>query len=297
MRFVAGVLSCLGFLPVAVAQTNLPSACVDLPIRLRHGDLLVEARVNGSDPLAFKLDTGFGVTTIHPDLVSTLNLRRNGHLTIVGIAGDEQAETYGGAAFDFSGMTYEPKRVAVLPSESHRRGRRRDGILGVGFFRRFVVEINFDRQRMRLYSPDSFNYAGKGEVIPLTFKSDTPIVDAVIVPAGKPAIAGLFEIDTGCDDGVCLGQDFVAANHLLATTNSEPKGLKRGVGGSAEIQQGDVAELRLGTFTVKKPSANFFLEGSPAGEGQAGHIGLGTLEQFKVIFDYSRKRMILEARP
>jgi len=167
----------------------------------------------------------------------------------------------------------------------------------VGFFRRFVVQIDFDHQRMQLCLPESFNYSGKGEVIPLTFKSDTPIVDAVIVPSGKPAITGLFEIDTGCDDGVCLGQNFVSANHLLTRTNSELNGLKRGIGGSAEIQQGDIVELRLGTFVVKKPTANFFLEGSPAGEGQAGHIGLGTLEQFTVIFDYSRKRMILEPRP
>jgi hypothetical protein len=41
-------------------------------------------------------------------------------------------------------------------------------------------------------------------------------------------------------------------------------------------------------------SANFFAEGSPAGEGLAGHIGLGVLREFKVIFDYSRRRMILE---
>ncbi len=120
MRFIAGVLSCLGVLPIAVAQTNLPPAFVDLPINVRHGDLFVEALVNGSKPLAFKLDTGFGVTTIHPDLVTRLNLRRNGHLTIVGIAGDEQAETYAGAAFDFGGLTYEPRRVAVLPSEGRR---------------------------------------------------------------------------------------------------------------------------------------------------------------------------------
>jgi len=28
--------------------------------------------------------------------------------------------------------------------------------------------------------------------------------------------------------------------------------------------------------------------------GLAGHIGLGTLRKFKVIFDYSRRRVILE---
>jgi hypothetical protein len=295
MRFLIGIFSSI-VLPLAVAaQTNSQPGTVELPIKLRHGDLFVETSINKSRPLSFKLDTGFGVTTLHPDLVSELNLRHNGHLTIVGIAGEEQAETYGGASFDFHGLSYEPRRVAVLPSESRRRGRHRDGILGAGFFRGFVVEIDFATQQMRLYAPAEFNYTGKGEAIPLSFKSDTPIVDAVLVPVGHAPIAGRFEIDTGCDDGICLGHDFVAANHL-GKTNSEAAGIKRGVGGAAQFQQGDVAELRLGGFTAKKPSTTFFMEGSPAGEGQAGHIGLGSLEQFRVIFDYSRKRMILEPR-
>jgi hypothetical protein len=69
---------------------------------------------------------------------------------------------------------------------------------------------------------------------------------------------------------------------------------RRGVGGSADIRPGKLEELRLGSFKITKPSANFFLEGSPAGDGQAGHIGLGALERFRMIFDYSRKRLILE---
>jgi len=293
MRFL--ILLCAGTIAAFSAETNAPATAVDLPIKIRHGDLFLEGTVNHSRPLSFKVDTGFGITTLHPDLVGELGLRRNGHLTIVGIAGEEQADTYSSAVFDFGGASYEPRRVAVLPSESRRRGRHRDGILGAGFFRRFVVEIDFASQRMRLHTPSEFNYTGKGESIAITFKSDTPIIDATLVPAGHDAIAGRFEIDTGCDDGVCLAHDFVAMNHLVRT-NAEPGGIKRGVGGSAEIQPGEVSELRLGSFTVKKPSANYFKEGSPAGDGQAGHIGLGSLEHFKIIFDYTRKRMILEPR-
>jgi hypothetical protein len=47
---------------------------------------------------------------------------------------------------------------------------------------------------------------------------------------------------------------------------------------------------------VMKPQTDFFLNGSPAGPGLAGHIGFASLRQFKVIFDYSRQRMILEPR-
>src|SRR5205823_374630 len=124
-----------GVLTPTLAQTNLPAMHVELPIKVRHGDLLVETRINGSQPLTFKLDTGFGITTINPDLVESLNLKRVGQMTILGIAGEEKAGTYSGAAFDFDGMLYQPRRVAALPSEARRRWRNRDGILGASFFR------------------------------------------------------------------------------------------------------------------------------------------------------------------
>jgi hypothetical protein len=276
------------------AQTNQPTALAEVPLKTRNGDLLVETRINGSEPLLFKLDTGFGVTTIHPNRVESLNLERVGHMTIIGIAGEEQADTYAKAVFDFGGATYSPRLIASLPSEARRRWRKRDGILGEGFFRRFVVEIDVGKQRLRLYEPKSFDYQGSGEVLPITFKRDTPIIDATITREGRAPIAGRFEIDTGCDGDLCIGHEFVAANHLLDEGSAAQSDTRRGVGGGAEIRTGTLSELQMGKLVVKKPSANFFLEGSPAGEGQAGHIGLGVLEHYKMIFDYSRLRIILE---
>jgi len=267
---------------------------VEVPIKLHQGDLLVETRVNASDVLTFKLDTGFGITTISPNLADSLHLERAGGLTIDGIAGEERAGTFRGAEFSFEGMTFRPRRVAALPSERQTRQRTRDGILGADFFRRFVVEIDVPNRRMRLYEPSGFTYSGTGEVIPLQFRRDTPIVEAVIRPPGREPVAGRFEIDTGCDDCLCLGHDFVSANRLLDGAKTRSESARRGVGGSAPIQHGILEELRLGELVVKKPSVNFFLEGSPAGIGQAGHIGLGALQRFKMIFDYSRRKLILE---
>jgi hypothetical protein len=262
---------------------------------MRQGDIMVETRVNGSDTLSFKLDTGFGITTIHPDLVETLKLNRNGQMTIVGIAGEEHADTYGGASFDFGGWTYGPRRVAVLPSEGQRRRRHRDGILGSGFFRRFVVEIDFKSHQLILHEPSAYNYSGSGDVLPIFFKHDTPIIDAaILVDSGGEAVPCRCEIDTGCDDCLCLGQDFVTEHKLIRADKNGGNGSRRGVGGSAEVQSGTLPELRIGKQVVKSPNANFFLEGSPAGDGQAGHIGLGVLQRYKVILDYSRKQMILE---
>jgi hypothetical protein len=50
----------------------------------------------------------------------------------------------------------------------------------------------------------------------------------------------------------------------------------------------------MGKLSVRKPSTNFFVEGSPADPGFAGHIGWDALQHFKVVIDYQRNRLILE---
>ncbi|HEX5223350.1 MAG TPA: retropepsin-like aspartic protease, partial [Verrucomicrobiae bacterium] len=277
-------------LPSAESPTN--TAGIRLPIEFRRGSLHVPVVVNGSNSLSFKVDTGFGVTTVHPDLVEKLQLKRAGFITIVGIAGEEKADTYEGAKFNFGGATYSPRRVTVLPSEAQSR-RRRDGILGAGFFRRFVVEIDSANRTMTLYEPRGFQYSGKGEVIPLEFRRDTPIVEAAINFTNRAPVWAKFEIDSGCDGELCLGHDFVEKNRLDDETGHASS--RSGVGGSVDTRHGKLPQFQLGKATLDNLPANFFSEGSPAGEGLAGHIGMGTLRHFKVIFDYSRKQMILES--
>ena len=67
-----------------------------------------------------------------------------------------------------------------------------------------------------------------------------------------------------------------------------------GVGGSVDTRHGVLPKFQLGKLTLDDLPANFFLSGSPVDAGLAGHIGMGTLRKFKVILDYSRRRMILE---
>ena len=104
-------------------------------------------------------------------------------------------------------------------------------------------------------------------------------------------IGTAFEIDTGCTGGLCIGKHFVE-EHGLASAGRE--GERRGVGGGARTRSGSIPELRLGKIKIQKPSADFFLEGSPVDAPLAGHIGADVLRSFKVVFDYSRRQLILE---
>ena len=254
---------------------------------------MTSARVQGTNLYSLMLDTGYGMTMLGAGHVERMKLRRTGEITIVGIAGEEPAGVFEGPEFDFGGITWRPRRVGALPDESRNRSRRRDGILGSGFFRRFVVEINSRTRRVRLHDPNSFDYKGNGEILPLRFKSTTPIVEATVRLAGSTPIPASFEIDTGCDGSLCIGKHFVSA-HGLSETNVAERAQRMGVGGAIRTRAGSLSEIRLGNITVAQPAADFFLEGSPVDPPLTGHIGWDLLRQFNVILDYRRSRLILE---
>ena len=292
-------LLCSAVYPGLSARAAEPSAAVTtnsvvLPYLLQRGHIMVPARLNGSNALSLLLDTGYDLTMLHPDHVESAALKRTGRITIVGIAGEEPAGVFEGPVFDFSGVIWKPRRVAALSANNQGRSRRRDGVLGSGFFRRFVVEINSRDKTITLHEPGSYTYSGPGEVLPLTFKGTTPVVEASIHLPDQSDIKAQLEVDTGCDGAICLGKPFVDAHQLAPTNGLARTGGRVGVGGGTRTRPGHLSQLRLGKLAVENPSASFFLEGSPVDAPLAGHIGWELLRDFKVIFDYARKRMILE---
>lgn len=271
------------------AATNASTNAIKVPIELRHGHVMVPVTFSGTN-LSFLLDTGYGMTMLRADHAAAFGLQRRGSMTIVGIAGEAPADVFEGPAFTIGGTTWKPRRVAAL-STSEARSRRRDGILGSAFFRSFVVEIDPQAKRLTLHRPADYKYTGNGEILPIRFQGSTPIVSTVVGLQNGSQVSADFEVDTGCTGGLCIGKHFVRAHNLVATGGENER---RGVGGGARTRSGHVPSLRLGRVVIEKPSADFFLEGSPADPPLAGHIGADVLRQFRVIFDYARKRMILE---
>jgi hypothetical protein len=274
-------------------QTN--PAPITVKVRLTHNRILVPGKINERS-LTFLLDSACTIPTLHPDIVDQLKLQPAGSVSIVGIAGEERASTYRGVVIDLGEAQYAPHRIASIPSERSDSRRRRDGVIGSGFLRQWVVEMDARESLIRLYSPTNFTYSGKGEVIPFRFRrgDEIPIVEASIVLSNQAPLKAEFEVDTGCDSGLCLGSRFVHENKLLESIESRSSE-KFGNGGSVETRSGMVPTLRLGKLDVEKPQTDFFQTGSPVDEPLAGHIGMGVLHRYKVILDYSRKQVIIES--
>lgn len=286
---------CLGLACVAAGAGMAeapPAEGAVIPITLSRGRPLLSGAIGEVKGLTFLLDSACTIPTLHPTLVDELKIEPSGRVRIVGIAGEERAPTYRNVAFDFGGARYAPRRVASIPSE-RAEARRRDGVIGSGFFREFVIELDAKAATLRLTAPTNFAYAGRGTVVPFSFRAEIPVLKASLAMKGREAVEGEFELDTGCDSGICVGQPFLTRHGLLSGSDGK-RDEKFGVGGSVATHNTQIPTVRLAGLEATDVQADYFLEGSPVDEPLAGHIGMGFLRRYKVIFDYTRQRLILE---
>jgi membrane-associated protease RseP (regulator of RpoE activity) len=166
-----------------------------------------------------------------------------------------------------------------------------------------MVKIDYANNTVSLHEPNSYKYSGPGEVVPLTLLEDdsggkVPLVSVKIMQQGRAAIEGKFIADTAVRSAVSFNTPFVDEKKLLQPAQQT---IQVPLGGGAMVREskqsiGRVPNIQIGRFTFKKPIAIFFQDkqGILASPEFDGVIGNEILRRFKVIFDYSRRQMILE---
>jgi predicted aspartyl protease len=272
-----------------------------MPIDLSTTLVFVEARVNGSPPLAFILDTGAEVSVINRSRLARLGLEAVGDFA-TGAGGGNVAMAYvKGVSFALPGVRLNDQTVTAMPLDALEvpLGHPIDGILGYDFLSRFVVEIDYPKSTLRLYDHAAGHRAG-GQPIPVTIDGAVLNVAATVDVAGR-AVASRFIVDTGCNCEVAANAPFTRAHRLIEASPkllSPPSG-SRGAGGETSAVMGRVAGLAIGDVQLKSVIALFGRDsvGALADSDSAGQIGGGLLRRFVVTFDYRGKTMWLDKTP
>jgi predicted aspartyl protease len=267
-----------------------------IPVELSGSQVFLRLRVNGSEPLWFGLDTGASATVINTTTAEALGLKLEGSHQTTGAGGQAQSSTVRGVRLDIGGARLEDLSVMTiaLTSIENAMGHRMDGILGSEFFRRYVVELDYERLLINLYEPAGFEYRGRGESLPLTFALNHPYVRAKVAMPGREPVEGRFVLDTGSNFPLILLDSFVREKRLAESPAKTLKVTGRGVGGEVAMPVGRTGRLLLGSYSLENPVTSFPQSGWFAREGAAGNIGGAILRRFKVTFDYSRSRLFLE---
>lgn len=280
----------------SAAKPPAARAVAQIPVELNGNQIFLRVRVNDSEPLWFGLDTGASVTVVNTTTATALGLKLGGGGQTRGAGGQVQSSTVRGVRLDVGGTRLENLNVTAidLTSIENAAGRKMDGILGYEFFRRYVVELDYERQFLNLYEPAGFVYGGRGEGLPLTFVNNHPYVRARVAMPGREPVEGVFVLDTGASLPLILLDSFVKESRLAEPPTRTLKVTGRGVGGEVPMPVGRTGRLMLGSYSLENPLTSFPQSGWFAREGAAGNIGGGVLRRFTVTFDYSRGRMFVE---
>ncbi len=295
-------------------------SALKIPFKLFNNHIYLRVSVNGSAPLWFVLDTGAPnilalkhARALRLKLISAGQTSGSGEKTQESFFADDQSLT-------IAGVTVTSQSIGVLAMERleicsneidvdeqgsiYRRPKVRtgdqlqpfDGVLGENFLRLFVVEIDYSSQFINLYDPSSYKYEGKGESIPLEVRNQNIFIRAPIKTSTSESVTGTFLVDTGMMTALSLNTPFIKKNQLMPPDDQTTHFEVCGIGGGAPTRIGTLDSIKLGNVEVKSPITQF----SQASSGNLsktdwdGLIGNAILRHFKVVVDYSRKRMILE---
>ncbi|HEY3170808.1 MAG TPA: aspartyl protease family protein [Thermoanaerobaculia bacterium] len=269
---------------------------------LLGGGILLQARVNGSGPHTFALDSAGGSGFIvDARLAKTLGLALQGEALSSGAGGNQVPVSFAkNVVLDLSGVLVRPRTVAVidLASLEPLSGRTIAGIVGYGLFARYVVKIDYAAHQVDLYSFDAYQYSGEGTSVPLRTERDHFYVAARVRMPGRAPIDGKFMIDTGAPmTTIAFSTPFVERFRLLP--NVKGRIVDRsfaGLGGETTQVLGRANELDFGDLRIRNATVTFAQDtaGTLASADFDGIIGGELLRRFNVIFDPPRRRLILE---
>ncbi|HYO92108.1 MAG TPA: aspartyl protease family protein, partial [Pyrinomonadaceae bacterium] len=267
------------------------------PMEMNGNHVLLQGRVNGSAPLWFTLDTGAAASVINMRRARELGLPLSGTGRAQGAGGTAESGRLNGITFSLEGVEIKNLNVMALALDSIEAtaGRSMDVIIGAELFHRYVVEVDYESRFITLYDPKQFVYDGDGESLPLKLDQNHPYVSARVALPGLEPIEGEFVIDAGSGFGITFNPAFVKERKLVERVPNTIQSKARGVGGEFALTIGRIESLSFGRYRLDKPTAAFPQTGGfISKKGSVGNIGGLILRRFKVIFDYSRKRMILE---
>jgi Aspartyl protease/PDZ domain len=267
-----------------------------VPAEFVDNVIILRVSVNNSEPLKFIFDTGAGMSVLDSRKAKALHLNKAANLDANGVGGTVQGSLATGVSLSVSGVTVRNQKVAAIPLDFPCEAADIVGIIGYDFINEFVVEIDYEAKTLGLFDPARYSYRGRGDVVPLTMDGNTPHVRARLGVPGGRSIEGWLEVDTGSDGTLTLNSPYVKKHGLLETFKKRIDSTHRGVGGESESVDVRMGDLELGRFTIPTPLVSLSLdrEGSMASADDAGPLGGEILRRFRIVIDYSRRRMTLE---
>jgi predicted aspartyl protease len=265
---------------------------------LTGGVIIVHATIDKSaDTLNLILDTGSGGISLDSVTAEQLGLQRTPSDKIIrGIGGIKKVDFATDHTLNLPGLSTRNLDFHIIDYGllTSVYGQKIGGIIGFSFLRRYIVAINYDENKISVYSPGKFKYPKGGHYLNPSFA--TIPIQPVYVKDGKK-ITNNFYFDTGA--GLCLllseryasDSGVLKKNKIMVATQAE------GMGGKRPMYLTVVDQVKLGPFKFRKVPTYVFKDeyNVTSYPSTGGLLGNDLLRRFNVVLNYPAQ--VIHIRP
>jgi len=272
--------------PAARPEFTFPvgRAAVDVDFEVFSGHTFVRVMLDGRGPFRMLFDAG-GANVLAAETAALL----------VG-KGNPVPRTLAVAATNLAGVELGNQRYVVGDVDAFlRRVEGLDdvaGIVGLEWFVRMPIKVDYARSRLTLFDPAQFKGAGAGTRVPVAARGRLPQLRGSL-----DGLDGMFEIDMGSRGSLTLAPAFAARHDLAAKLSAKYEAITgAGMAGPMRALLARGKMLKLGTVEVPYPVIAIPRDTKVAlaESAIAGNVGFGVLRQFAITYDLPNDALYFE---
>lgn len=279
-----------------------PKPFVEIPFENHNNYIVLNILFQKMYPMRFLLDTGSKYTILlKREYAEALGFPLDKRYSIIGSDRRTRLNTFilRDVELLLEGVRAQGQSVLVLEENyldiASLLGTPIDGILGADLFLRFVVRIDYTRQKLVCYEPEAFKGPGAGyTALRLHVANNYPYLSANIKVQGDTLIPARLLLDTGA--GLSLLMNLHAKDSGLVR-EAVPGNIASGLGGQLEGYLGWVREMQFGPFSFHGIVTGYQMPAAidtVRALERDGLLGNTLLARFQVVVSYADSLLYLK---
>ena len=262
--------------------------------QISGGVILIKACLNNhKDSLNFILDTGSGGISLDSTTSISLGLNTLDTDTIIsGIGGLKKVRFAFDETLHFSGLSVDLHAIHRYDYGllSNVYGEKIDGVIGAPFFKRYVVQIDFELNQIFVFTPGKFNYPQKGVLMKMPLQ---PLPIQHILVKDKKKVGFDFYLDTGAGLSFLMSEQFTQDSNILSAEKNSYLIQAEGLGGKKQMRLTVLKQIKFGPFAFKKVPTYLFKDDYNVASYplSGGLVGNEILRRFNLIINYGQQEI------
>ncbi|KYG78024.1 hypothetical protein AWW68_04455 [Roseivirga spongicola] len=276
---------------------------VELSFREESNLIVVPIVLNGKGPFNFILDTGSESGLVFDRwVIGENNLVNAREIPVYASNGNKVTDLLVASDLNIKMTGVEASQQTMLVLKENNLdikgmlGIDAHGILGSELFNRFVVEIDYEEERIRLYDHSKFKAPKGYKKVKIDVKGFRPYIITEIKQKGQKKVKASLLIDTGASSAIFLDEQ--RHDEIVLPRKTIEHTLGSSITGSLEGKIGRVQKVNIGgKFTFRKVLTSFpqdwkiqkNLTDDDGSIVRYGTIGSDVLSKFNIIYDYANE--------